>query len=160
MTEASVTRSRDHAGVWIPPPFLYVAVFLVGVLLENRLPLSLLPDIGAGLGGSVLIVAGAGLSFWSAALLRSRRTSVIPIRPTTALVVDGPYRLSRNPMYLGLVGVFVGVALVMQVLWAILLVPILVWLVTVAVTRKEEVYLEQKFGAEYLDYRAAVRRWL
>lgn len=160
MTEAaSVTRARDHAGVWVPPPLLYVAVFLLGVVLEHRLPLSLLPDTGAWLGGAVLIVGGTGLSSWSAALLRRQRTSVIPIRPTTSLVVDGPYRRSRNPMYLGLIAVFVGVALVMQVLWAILLVPVLVWLVTVAVTRKEEAYLAQKFGAAYLDYRAAVRRW-
>lgn len=160
VVEASATRPRDHAGVWIPPPLLYVAVFLVGVLLERLFPLSLLPDTVTGFGGAVLIAAGAALSFWSAALLRSRRTSVIPIRPTTTLVVDGPYRVSRNPMYLGLVVVFMGVALVMQVLWAILLIPVLVLLVTVTVTRKEEAYLEQKFGADYLDYRATVRRWV
>lgn len=160
MREATITRSRDHAGVWIPPPLLYVVVFLVGVLLESVLPLSLLPDRLASIGGPMLIAAGAGLSFWSAALLRSRRTSVIPIRPTTTLVVDGPYRLTRNPMYLGLVVIFVGVALVMQVLWAIVLVPVLLVLVTVTATRKEEAYLEHKFGAEYRGYRAAVRRWL
>lgn len=163
VAEASATKVRDHCGVWVPPPVFYAALFLLAVLLDGLVPLplaTLVPEDLAGIAGPGLIAAGMTLSFWSAGALRRRGTSVIPIRPTTSLVTDGPYRFSRNPMYLGLIGIFVGVALVKQLLWGLLLVPLLLLVITVVVTRKEEAYLEHKFGAEYRRYRAAVRRWL
>ena len=163
VAEASATKARDHSGVWIPPPVFYAVLFLLAMLLDGLVPLSLVPlfpeDL-AGITGSGLIAGGTVLSFWSAGALQRRGTSVIPVRPTTSLVMDGPYRFSRNPMYLGLVGIFVGVALVKQLLWGLLLVPLLLLVITVVVTHKEEAYLEQKFGAEYRRYSAAVRRWL
>jgi protein-S-isoprenylcysteine O-methyltransferase Ste14 len=163
VAEASATRVRDHCGVWIPPPLLYAALFLLAMLFEDLVPLplgSLVPEDLAEVAGPGLIAAGMILSFWSVGALQRRGTSMIPIRPTTSLVTDGPYRFSRNPMYLGLVGIFVGVALVKQLLWGLLLAPLLVLVITVVVTRKEEAYLAQKFGAEYRRYRTAVRRWL
>lgn len=153
-------RGRDHSGVWVPPPLLYAGMFMLAVVLDGLLPLPTAPDGLAGLVGHGLIGAGTALSLWSARCLRRSRTSLIPVRPTTALVVDGPYRFSRNPMYLGLAGVFLGVALAKQLLWAVLLAPVLLLVVTLLVTRKEEAYLEQKFGAEYRRYRVAVPRWL
>lgn len=163
VAEASATRARDHCGVWVPPPVLYAALFVLAMLLDGLVPLPLVPLVPedlAGITGPGLIAGGTVLSFWSAGALQRRGTSVIPVRPTTSLVRDGPYRFSRNPMYLGLVGIFVGVALVKQLLWGLLLVPLLLLVITVVVTRKEESYLEQKFGAEYRRYRGAVRRWL
>jgi len=159
VAEVSITRCRDHSGVWIPPPLLYAAMFLLSILLDSLFPLPLVPE-GAGMVGPGLIVAGVVLSCWGAATLRARGTSIVPIRPTTRLVTDGPYRFSRNPMYLGLLSIFVGVALVKQLLWAVVLVPALLLMITVLVARKEEAYLAQKFGAEYRRYRTTVRRWL
>jgi protein-S-isoprenylcysteine O-methyltransferase Ste14 len=144
----------------VPPPLLYAGIFMLAIVLDGLLPLPDAPEELAGLVGHGLIGAGTALSFWSARCLRRWRTSLIPVRPTTALVVDGPYRFSRNPMYLGLAAVFLGVALVKQLLWAVLLAPVLLLVVTLLVTRKEEAYLEQKFGAAYRRYRVVVPRWL
>ena len=93
-------------------------------------------------------------------MFRRARTSPIPIRPTTALVTNGPYRFSRNPMYLSLVLLYVGLALRLNDFWVLALAPVVIVLVHYLAIVREEQYLERKFGQEYLDYKARVRRWL
>jgi len=84
----------------------------------------------------------------------------VPIKPSTALVVSGPYRLTRNPMYLGLLCVYIAAALWFGLVWALILVPLVVLAVQRLAIAKEERYLEQKFGDAYRQYRAHVRRWI
>ena len=84
----------------------------------------------------------------------------MPIKPSTALVVSGPYRLMRNPMYLGMLCVYIAAALWFGVVWALLLVPVVVLAVQRLAIAKEERYLEQKFGDAYRQYRTHVRRWI
>lgn len=160
MSNVSVPTSKDHAGVWVPPPLLYVVIFLAGMLLQQLLPLPRFSE-GLGLvGGIVFLAAWAVLIVWSVGLFRRAHTSLLPVRPAQALVVQGPYRFTRNPMYLSLLCAYVGVALLTRLIWPVLLLPLVILAVNTLVIRKEEQYLERKFGSAYTAYKEHVRRWI
>jgi protein-S-isoprenylcysteine O-methyltransferase Ste14 len=110
---------------------------------------------------AVLAVA-AWLALDGAAMLsfRRARTSMVPVKPSTALVTSGPYRLTRNPMYVGMAFLYVGFAFAFGVIWALALLPAVLVIVDRLVIAREEAYLERKFGQDYRDYQARVRRWL
>lgn len=157
------TETRNDtatSGVRVPPPFIYAAGFVAGVVLD-----SLLPSIGLGRSvtavlGGVLLLAGAvlALSFFTA--FRRAHTAVDLRQPTTALVTGGPFARTRNPGYLSLALIFAGAALVLDVLWAIPVLVAVVLIVDRAVIRREERYLENRFGDRYRAYRASTRRWV
>ena len=152
--------STDHSGVVVPPPLIYVAFFLVGLGAQRYVPVARLP---AGIGrvlGTVLVLSWLVLTTWSFRRFWASGTSVVPIRPTTALVTEGPYRLTRNPMYLGLLLLYIGVACWFGLVWPLLLAPVVVWVMGVSVIGREERYLTRKFGDEYRRYQSHVRRWL
>ena len=151
---------RDHSGVFIPPPLIYVLFFLAGLALERAVPLPPPPAAIARPLGALLVLACVALSVWSFRHFWAAGTSVVPIRPTTALVVHGPYRFTRNPMYLGLLLAYTGLACLFGLVWPLLLGPAVVWVVYVWVIAPEERYLAEKFGEEYHRYRARVRRWV
>lgn len=135
----------------------------VGWRLGRVWPLPL-PAAGAGEWGRTLgtaaVVAGLGLTIAAAASFRRARTSIVPVHPSTALVARGPYRFTRNPMYLGLAVATGGTALLLGDLWVLLLlVPALV-VADRAFICPEERYLTRTFGDAYDAYRASVRRWL
>jgi len=148
------------SGIHFPPPLLYVSHFLLGMLLDRWIPLPALPRAPSRLLAAALLLAGCGLTFWSLWLFWRARTSPLPMRPTTALVRSGPYRWTRNPMYLGMLLLYLGVALLFDVTWALVLAPALVVFVGRLVIAKEERYLEVSFGDEYRRYKARVRRWI
>ena len=158
--ESSAPGSADHSGVRLPPPLIYVVLFLLALGLQTILPLPAIPPAIGLIGGPVLTIGGVLLSGWSIGRFRRARTSVIPIRPTTTLVIEGPYRFTRNPMYLSLAMVYLGLALWTQKLWVLLLAPLVILAVQQMVIRKEEQYLQRKFGEQYTLYRASVRRWI
>jgi protein-S-isoprenylcysteine O-methyltransferase Ste14 len=146
--------------VHFPPPFLYVGVFLLGLLLDRLVPVPELPRTPARILSAVLLLPGLGLTFWSLGLFLRARTSPLPMRPATALVRSGPYRWTRNPMYLGVLLLYLGVALLFDVTGALVLAPLAVLLVGRLVIRREERYLEERFGEEYRRYKGEVRRWI
>jgi protein-S-isoprenylcysteine O-methyltransferase Ste14 len=152
--------STDHSGVVLPPPLIYVAFFLAGMGLERYVPMPRLPAGIPRIFGAVLVLPCLVLTAWSFRRFWASGTSIVPIRPTTALVIEGPYRFTRNPMYLGLLLLYVGVACWSGLVWPLLLAPVLVWVMSVSVIGREERYLSRKFGAEYRRYQAQVRRWL
>jgi protein-S-isoprenylcysteine O-methyltransferase Ste14 len=88
------------------------------------------------------------------------RTSFNPARPATALVTGGPYRFTRNPMYLGMAGAYAGLAVATGVLWALAFLPVVVLTIDRLVIRREERHLAVAFGEEYERYRSRVRRWV
>jgi protein-S-isoprenylcysteine O-methyltransferase Ste14 len=159
MPVSTPNQHRDNAGVKFPPPLMYLAVYLTGVVLQRLIPLALLPS-SLRPAGILLALAALLLVFPSLARFRRARTSPIPRRPTTALVIEGPYRFTRNPMYLGMLLLYVGVALSFGHVWPLLLTPIVVLLVRRMVIDREESYLIAKFGDEYRRYQSHVRRWL
>jgi protein-S-isoprenylcysteine O-methyltransferase Ste14 len=91
---------------------------------------------------------------------RRAGTTENPFKPSTALVFDGPYRFTRNPMYLGMAAVYVGLAFVLGLMWALLFLPLVLIAVDRLVIAREEPYLERKFGEEYVAYKRRVRRWI
>jgi protein-S-isoprenylcysteine O-methyltransferase Ste14 len=160
MADPARTDPPESSGIRFPPPFLYVALLLLGLLLEELAPLPRLPRTPSRLIAAALLAPGLGLLAWSLGLFLRARTSPLPMRPTTALVGSGPYRWTRNPMYLGMLLVYLGVALLFDLTWALVLSPAVVALVDRFVIRREELYLEAKFGEEYRRYKARVGRWI
>ena len=150
-------------GVPFPPPFLFVAGFLAGLILQRTWPLPLFPGERPA---PVLVLAwalfflGTGLCGWAISLFLRARTSVIPNRPASALVLVGPYRFSRNPMYTGLIGMYLGLSLWRDALWPLVLLPLVLLLLWRLVISREERYLSAEFGERYAEYRRRVRRWL
>ncbi|MGH2982213.1 MAG: methyltransferase family protein [Solirubrobacterales bacterium] len=155
-----MATGSDSSGVRIPPPLIYIAGFALGIGLEAAFPISGLPSALALLAGL------AGGAIWlvldGAAMLRFHRarTSMVPVKPTTALVVSGPYRLTRNPMYVGMAFLYAGLALALGMIWSLALLPVVLLIVDRQVIAREERYLEAKFGDEYREYKKRVRRWL
>ena len=160
MTDQAAPKPADHAGVWVPPPLIYVVLFGFGLILHQIVPFTFLPVIPARVAALIFLGGGVLLAIWSNVLFRRANTSLVPIKPSTVLVVRGPYRLTRNPMYLGLLCVYIALALWFGVVWALILVPLVVLAVQRLAIAKEERYLEQKFGDAYRQYRAHVRRWI
>ncbi|HEU4764600.1 MAG TPA: isoprenylcysteine carboxylmethyltransferase family protein [Candidatus Eisenbacteria bacterium] len=154
---------RDHAGIFVPPPFLYAIPFAAGILLHHTvggdfLPASATP--AARIAGIVLLAAGVLLAISAEFLFVRAGTSAIPIRPTRAIVTGGPYRFTRNPMYLSLAIDYVGLTLVVGYAWPFAGLPLAVLAVDRYAIPREERYLEGKFGDSYRRYRQSVRRWL
>jgi protein-S-isoprenylcysteine O-methyltransferase Ste14 len=154
---------QDHAGVRVPPPALFMGSLLLGIVLEWAFPIGILTRVSAGARyglGAALIVAGVALMAVAMGLFRKVGTAIPPWEPTTALVTTGVYRYSRNPIYLSVVMLYVGLALLFAAAWAlVLLVPALI-ILHYAVIRREEAYLDRRFGEAYRQYRARVRRWI
>lgn len=160
MADSPVPDSVYHAGVRIPPPLIYAAVFCLGFFLQKYMPLDLFPPSISRIVSLICVGATAFIGSWSFVEFWRARTSPLPIRPTTAIVTTGPYRFTRNPMYLSLALLYAGLALWFAVIWALMLLPVALVIVRYYVIAGEERYLERKFGQEYLDYKARVRRWL
>jgi protein-S-isoprenylcysteine O-methyltransferase Ste14 len=160
MSNTSDRNNRDHPDVRIPPPLIYVAGVALGFLLEKEVPVLLLPQTASRVAALLCVAVSAILTAWSIGLFRGARTSMVPIRPTTALVVSGPYNFTRNPMYFGLVFLYLAFALWFRIFWALILLPAVIAAVQYYVISREERYLERKFGEEYLRYKARVRRWI
>lgn len=143
----------------IRPPFVYLGSIGLGLLVHFFWPVQWLPaSVGAPL-GAMVILAAAALFISAVRTLRKAATPVPGNRPTTAIVRAGPYRFSRNPIYLAFTLIQIGLAAWVNSLGLLLtLIPALALMVLV-VTREER-YLEARFPSEYLPYRRAVRRWL
>jgi protein-S-isoprenylcysteine O-methyltransferase Ste14 len=152
--------TRDAPGVIAPPPLIFLGGLAVGFGLEALLPGSSLPDAVAWIVGAVLVVAGVALLASFNTAFARKGTAVEPWKPTTAIVSTGPYRLTRNPAYVGMALLYIGIAVLSQALWALLPLPIVVAIIDRGVIAREERYLERKFGQEYLDYKRRVRRWI
>lgn len=153
---------KDIAGVIAPPPFIFLGFLIAGWGLDRWLGTAGLPvDPTLRKGAAVvLIVAGLALEMWAVGLFRKAGTSPLPFTPSTALVADGPFRFSRNPMYLGFAITYLGLAIGLDAPIALaLLVPCLI-VMTWGVIGREERYLERKFGDPYRRYKSSVRRWL
>jgi len=153
-------RKLDSAGVAVPPPPIYIAGFLVGLALGRLWPLAAIPHrVALTLG---LILLAAWLATWAAALplFARSKTPLSTAKPVASLITSGIYTVTRNPLYVGWTFLYLGVAILVSAWWAIaMLVPVAV-VVDCFVVRREEQYLERRFGDQYRDYKQRVRRWL
>src|SRR5262245_11612891 len=163
------TIPQDHSGLdatqkvanrgMARPPLVYGAAIVTGVLLELGWPLPFLPRLLAGLLGSVLVVVAVVVSY----AIRTFQTAGTPVpgnQPTTVLVRTGPYRCSRNPIYLAFSLFQLGIASWVNSVWLIATLIAAVALMAAVVIPREERYLARRFGADYVEYKRTVRRWL
>jgi protein-S-isoprenylcysteine O-methyltransferase Ste14 len=155
---------RDAAAVRIFPPGVPLATVLAGVGLNWLWPIgtgALLPAPERyWIGGIIIAGAFLGLGVWSVVLFRRSGQRENPWKPSPALVARGPYRITRNPMYLQMVLDCIGFAVLLANVWILLITPLCAWLLQRFAILPEEAYLEAKFGDAYLDYKRRVRRWL
>jgi len=155
---------RDAAAVRVFPPLIPLATVLAGIGLDYAWPALPGPGVPAPAryvaGGLIVIGALLLLGAWSVFLLRRDGQSENPFKPTFRIMDRGPFRITRNPMYLQMLLVCVGLAIVLDSTWILLLTPLCGWLLFRLAIRSEEAYLEKKFGEAYLEYKRRVRRWL
>ncbi len=156
MTEQNI----DHAQVMAPPPFIFLG-YLIGALIVSWLipfptPWTFILRIVGGL----MVIAGFLLAGSSISQMRQAHTSPDPHQTVTALVTGGPYRFTRNPIYLGFFLIYLGFTLLAGTLWGLIGSPFLLLTITSAVIHAEEIYLEDKFKDQYTSYKFRVRRWI
>lgn len=153
-------RNPDHPAISAPPPFIFLFSIVVGWLLNWVIPLPLLYPLWGWIVGLMFMAVGLLLGFSALFAMRRSGTPVDPYETPTALVVDGPYRFTRNPIYLGFTFITLGLVCLINSLWLVLLLPLTLIVVDRGVIAREEIYLERKFGEAYTSYKARVRRWI
>ena len=150
----------NHAGVAFHPPLLLALAFAVGFLARRLVPLNFLPRALSSSIGPIVVAASFGVLFWAVYTMRIGDASIPTNKPTNAIVVGGPFRRSRNPIYLSMLLLQVATGIWANSLWFLGLAVASAVLLWWGVISRKERYLEQKFGAEYLLYKGRVRRWL
>jgi protein-S-isoprenylcysteine O-methyltransferase Ste14 len=152
--------SIDNPGVAVLPPLLYGFALVFVLALRSFWPMPIFGYSMALSSGLALIACGVAIAIWGRRTMHAAGTNISPLRPSTALVTTGPFRFSRNPLYLALTLLYFGLTLAFNTWWGtVVLIPLLM-IMHRGVVLREERYLEQKFGATYRTYRSTVRRYL
>ncbi len=153
-------QEPQTTGIRLIPPLVYAASLLIGLGIEQLLPLVSIPWTWRT-GPAVVLIAVAGLLIAPTVMRYRHADTPFDVRkPATTLITDGPYRYSRNPGYLSLTLLYLGLGVLFSSAWVCVVVVPTLLIMHVAVVRKEEQHLESQFGEEYLRYKTAVRRWL
>lgn len=153
-------ENRDNPGLIAPPPLIYAGTLAAGLLVNRLYPVSFLPrGISRALGWPP-VIAGMAIGLLGFREMKRAQTNVDPSKPTTAIVERGPYRYTRNPLYVGMTLIYAGISARANALPAALLLPAVLAVMRSGVIEREERYLERKFGEKYLSYKARVRRWI
>src|SRR5712692_1199466 len=152
--------THRSAGVVVPVPFVFLGGFAIGVIVNLFFPFPIWRSIWIQVIGVLPLVGGIWLFSSARAAFRIHRTSLMPWEPSVALVQDGPYMFSRNPIYLSFATMYLGASFIFNS--ALLLIVLAFVLVLFDRTQipREERYLQERFGEEYSRYRAKVRRWV
>jgi protein-S-isoprenylcysteine O-methyltransferase Ste14 len=159
-TGQDTKEDKKGAAVKFPPPAIFVSCILVGAGLQALWPVGLGLAESVQVFGYAFILAGVVVAILVATSFRRAGTAIEPWKPTTAIVTNGFYAWSRNPIYAGFCLVNIGVGIVSNSLWIFIsFIPAAFLLYHIAIA-KEEAYLEEKFGEEYLAYKQKVRRWI
>jgi protein-S-isoprenylcysteine O-methyltransferase Ste14 len=157
----TLQENKDRAGVIAPPPLIYLGGLLIGLALDRwwrHFPI--FASTSWRWSGLVLVAAGIIPIVMGRRALLVAETNINPFKPSLSIVTSGPFRFTRNPLYLGVTLIYCGLALAGNTWWCfVFLLPVLL-LIHFGVVAREERYLERKFGDSYRDYRARVRRYL
>ena len=150
----------DNANVIALPPLIYGGALTIGLILQVIYPMAFVPQQVTVWVGVALIVGSSVIVGSALRALVHAKTPFDTRKPSTAIVTDGAFRYSRNPMYVAITLLYLGIASLVNTLWLVLfLVPLMV-VIQRGVVAREERYLERKFGDEYLRYKRQVRRWV
>ena len=156
-----MTDTTDTANVIVRPPIAWAVAVLAGLALNWLMPLRFVPAaVPAGPLGAAVFALAVALLAWAIATISGAGSNVPTSLPTTTIVNTGPYRFTRNPIYLGMVLGLIGLAIALNSLWLLLTLVPFALIIHYGVVAREEAYLERKFGDVYRLYRARVRRWL
>ncbi|MBK5187218.1 MAG: isoprenylcysteine carboxylmethyltransferase family protein [Gemmatimonadaceae bacterium] len=156
-------RSRGP-GVRVPPPVLYALPLLSGFIIQHFVPTHIVSGAGperiVRLVGWVEIAIALSLMAWAVWTFKRLQTPIIPIRPARTLAQEGPYRLTRNPMYLAFTVLYLGITFAANAFWPLIFLPEAIVLTYMLAIRREEAYLATEFGDAYAQYCSRVRRWV
>lgn len=155
--------TADYADVAIKPPLLFLGALAMGCLLSLVVPIG--PRFASPNGlaltvGLILVAVGLAIAVFSVRVFWRAGTNVVPGQPSTALVTAGPYAVTRNPIYIGFMLVYFGLAIMLTSVWVLLLIVPVAIILQRGVVAPEEAYLESKFGDAFSRYKARVPRWL
>lgn len=153
---------KDHPGVYIPPPLFYIATFLVAVLIQKLVPLNkdFFYTATSKIIGLIIILIGLFFNLPALRQFFKTKNTLVTIKPANSLQTAGIYSVSRNPMYISLLLFYTGLSFIIGNLWHLILLPVLFLIVQEYIIKREEKYLERRFGQQYYDYKTKVRRWL
>jgi protein-S-isoprenylcysteine O-methyltransferase Ste14 len=163
MPDQQKNGARINPVMRIPVPWVFILAYLVGFVVQLYLPIPVQSAKVVRISlitGLVLVVIGVAFAFSALGIFKKRSTTTIPFERPTSLVMSGPYRFSRNPMYVGLTLIYLGVAGTRAELWPVIVLPVLLAYVNFIVIPVEEQHLREAFGDSYAQYSARVRRWL
>jgi protein-S-isoprenylcysteine O-methyltransferase Ste14 len=155
-----MTDTADTAQVVVRPPIAWALSVLAGLALNWLMPLPFMPAVSAGWIGGAVFAAALALFAWAIITMTRAGSNVPTNRPSTAIVDAGPYRFTRNPIYLAMFGGLVGLAMAFDSLWLLAVLVPFALVIRTGVVAREEAYLERKFGDVYRQYCSRVRRWL
>ncbi len=157
-----IENKKDSPGVYIPPPLFYVVIFLIALFLQKQFPINAIIFRGQGIKilGIIFIVIALFFLIRSLGQFLKSKNTLIPMLPASSLQTNGIYQITRNPMYLGLAIVYLGLSCLIGNWWNFILFPFLLLFVQQYIIKHEEKYLDRRFGNEYADYKRKVRRWL
>lgn len=151
--------TQDNPGVIALPPLMYGAALILVLVLRWMWPLPIHGSSAPFWAGLALVALGGGLALSGKRALTAAGTHVNPSLPTTAIVSAGPFRYTRNPLYVALTLLFLGLCAMLNTAWGAIVALPLLTLMHYGVVLREERYLERKFGDGYLRYKASVRRY-
>jgi protein-S-isoprenylcysteine O-methyltransferase Ste14 len=163
MPDQEKNGARINPVMRIPVPWVFILAYLIGFVVQLYLPIQIrsreIVRI-ALFAGLILVIIGVAVAFSALGIFRKRSTTTIPFETPTSLVTSGPYRFTRNPMYVGLTLVYLGVAGTRAEIWPVIVLPVMLAYVNFVVIPLEERHLRDAFGDAYAHYGARVRRWL
>lgn len=150
-----------HLEIIAPPPVMYIGTLLLGFAIHAVSPIWIFPTLHAHvILGGLLFALSATVARWAFLIMRRLGTTANPRKSSEALAISGPFRYSRNPIYVAMTGLYVGLDFMVNSAWPLILLGPLLLLMDWGVIRREEHYLSGKFGDAYTGYKSKVRRWL
>jgi len=155
-----MAETVDHVQLPLEPPFIFLGYLLSALILQWVVPFPTPWGLWLRIAGGVLLIVGFLLAGSAISEMRKAHTTPDPRQPTTALVTSGPFRFTRNPIYLGFLLIYLGFTLLPGTLWGVLLSPFLIGTFTRSIIHAEESYLQRKFKDEYKQYLSRVRKWI
>jgi protein-S-isoprenylcysteine O-methyltransferase Ste14 len=153
-------NAPDDPGVIAPPPLIYAGALAAGLLANRRYRIPFLPRRLARTLGLSMVAGGLAVGFIGSREMRRAETNLDPRKPATTLVTEGPFRFTRNPLYLSMTLIYLGISALANGLAPILLLPVVQRLMRTGVIEREERYLERRFGDEYIEYKVGTPRWI
>jgi protein-S-isoprenylcysteine O-methyltransferase Ste14 len=158
----NIKMKKDHPGVFIPPPLIYLLIFFIAYFLQKIIPInhSFFNHDGVKTAGILFFIAGVFFIMQGVWKFIQTGNTLITVKPASSLQQTGIYKFTRNPMYFGFIFLYLAFTCFFGNWWHIILLPGLIIIMQEYVIKKEEKYLEREFNQTYVDYKKKVRRWI